>query len=153
MTNIKCWTLHTSQCTVHRSLHITQCHWLPCTAKRESCSCDHGIRELTDNIPEWAYYPQLGIWNPQLCIIYSIGGTNLVFAMTIKLIPEFWKNQASPKKFWKTHRQVKLDLFLMLFLIPEFAIPSQDQPPYNLSWHIMFRKPKWNICFKFLLFC
>ena len=46
--------------------------------------------------------------------------------MTIKLIPEFWRNQEIPEKFWKTYEQVKLDLFqiyylfLILFLIPEF---------------------------------
>jgi hypothetical protein len=38
-------------------------------------------------------------------------GKNLVFAMTIKLIPEFWRNQEIPEKFWKTYEQVKLDLF------------------------------------------
>ena len=31
------------------------------------------IRELTDNIPNWAYYPQLGISNPLLGIKYAIG--------------------------------------------------------------------------------
>ena len=30
-------------------------------------------RELTENIPNWAYYPQLGISHPQLGIIYPIG--------------------------------------------------------------------------------
>ena len=54
-------------------------------------------------------------------------GKNLVFAMTIKLIPEFWKNQEIPEKFWKTYEQVKLDLFqifylfLILFFFPEFC--------------------------------
>ena len=57
-------------------------------------------------------------------------GKNIVFAMTIKLIPEFWRNQEIPEKFWKTYEQVKLDLFqifylfLILFLIPEFCHPE-----------------------------
>ena len=38
-------------------------------------------------------------------------GKNLVFAMTIKYIPEFSRNQEIPEKFWKTYEQVKLDLF------------------------------------------
>ena len=38
-------------------------------------------------------------------------GKLLVFAMTIKLIPKFWRNQEIPEKFWKTYDQVKLDLF------------------------------------------
>ena len=50
--------------------------------------------------------------------------------MTIKLIPEFWRNQEIPEKFWKTYEQVKLDLFqiffyLFLIFFPEFAIPSR----------------------------
>ena len=55
---------------------------------------------------------------------------NLVFAMTIKLIPEFWRNREIPEKFWKTYEQVKLDLFqiyylfLILFLIPQFYHPE-----------------------------
>ena len=50
--------------------------------------------------------------------------------MTIKLIPEFWRNQEIPEKFWKKYGQVKLDLFqiyylfLILFLIPEFCYPE-----------------------------
>ena len=44
--------------------------------------------------------------------------------MTKKLIPECWSNQEIPEKFWKTYDQVKL-----------------DQPPYNLTGHIMFSKP------------
>ena len=35
------------------------------------------IRELTENIPNWVYYPQLGISNPQLGIIYPIGDWGL----------------------------------------------------------------------------
>ena len=71
-----------------------------------------------------------------ICPIHS-NGKNLVFAMTIRLIPEFWRNQEIPEKFWKRYEQVKLDLlhnfhsFLILFLILE-AILS---------------KPKWNIFF------
>ena len=33
---------------------------------------DHS-RELTENIPNWAYYPQMRITNSQLGIIYPIG--------------------------------------------------------------------------------
>ena len=57
-------------------------------------------------------------------------GKNLVFTMTIKRIPEFWRNQDIPEKFWKTYDQVKLDLFqdfylfLILFLVPEFCHPQ-----------------------------
>ena len=63
------------------------------------------------------------------------GGKNLVFAMTIKLIPEFWRNQEIPEKFWKTYEQVKLDLFhiyhlfLILILIPEFCHPEPRPTP------------------------
>ena len=38
-------------------------------------------------------------------------GKNLVFAMTINLISEFWRNQEILEKFWKRYEQVKLDLF------------------------------------------
>ena len=33
------------------------------------------------------------------------------------------------------------------FFLPSqnFAIPNPDQPPYNLTWHIRFSKPKLNI--------
>ena len=34
---------------------------------------NRNIRELTDNIPNWSYYPQLGISNPQLGIISNWG--------------------------------------------------------------------------------
>ena len=60
-------------------------------------------------------------------------GKNLVFAMTIKLIPEFWRNQEIPEKFCKAYKQVKFDLFqiyylfLILFLIPEFC-HSEPRP-------------------------
>ena len=79
-------------------------------------------------------------------------GKNLVFAMTIKLIPEFWRNQEIPEKFWKRYEQVKPDLFqkhylfLILLLIPEFCHPK-PRPPYNLTWHIMFSRPKKKIFF------
>ena len=74
-----------------------------------------------------------------MLLTYKYFGKNLVFAMTIKLIPEFWRNQEIPEKFWKTYEQVKLDLFpifylfLILFLIPSHPIPSPDQPPYDLT--------------------
>ena len=42
-------------------------------------------------------------------------GKNVVFAMIIKLIPELWRNQEIPEKFWKTYEQVKLDLFQIFF--------------------------------------
>ena len=41
----------------------------------------------------------------------AFAGKNVVFAMTIKLIPKFWRNQEIPEKFWKTYEKVKLDLF------------------------------------------
>ena len=59
--------------------------------------------------------------------------------MTIKLIPEFWRNLEIPEKLWKTYEQVKMDLFqifnlfLISFLIPEFFHP--DQPPYHPTIH------------------
>ena len=31
-------------------------------------------------------------------------GKSLVFAMTIKLISEFWRNQEIPEKFWKIYQ-------------------------------------------------
>ena len=61
-------------------------------------------------------------------VIRRIFGKNFVFAMTIKLIPEFWRNQEIPEKFWKIYEQVKLDLFqnFYLFLIINSRIlPSQ----------------------------
>ena len=60
----------------------------------------------------------------------SKNGKNLVFAMTIKQIFEFWRNQEIPEKFWKRYKQVKPDLFqnfclfLILFQIPEFCYPE-----------------------------
>ena len=66
-------------------------------------------------------------------------GKNLAFAMTVKLIPEFWRNQEIPEKFRKTYEQAKRDLFqifylfLILFLIPEFCHPEPRPtilPPY-----------------------
>ena len=60
--------------------------------------------------------------------------------MTIKLIPEFGRNQEIPEKFWKTYDQVKLDmlkiffyLFLILFFIPEFCHP-EARPTALLSY-------------------
>ena len=38
------------------------------------CSCN---RELKENIPNWAYYPQMAITNPRLGIIYLIGNWDL----------------------------------------------------------------------------
>ena len=54
--------------------------------------------------------------------------------MTIKQVPEFWRNQEIPEKFWKIYEQVKLDLFqnfylfLIVFLIPEFCHPEPQNP-------------------------
>ena len=42
-------------------------------------------------------------------------GKTLVFAMTIKMIPEFWRNQEIPEKFWKRYEQVKPDFFQNFF--------------------------------------
>ena len=56
-------------------------------------------------------------------------GKNLVFAMTIKLILEFWRNQEIPEIFWKRYEQVKPDsfqnfyFFQILLLISEFCYP------------------------------
>ena len=48
--------------------------------------------------------------------------------MTIKLIPEFWRNQEIPEKFWKTYEQVKLDLFQIFLFIPDFILNSRILP-------------------------
>ena len=40
------------------------------------------IRELTENIPNWAYYPHLDISNPQLGIIYPIGDREYMSLVT-----------------------------------------------------------------------
>ena len=49
--------------------------------------------------------------------------------MTIKLIPECWRNQEIPEKFLKTYEQVKLDLFQIFFLfIPGFILNSRILP-------------------------
>ena len=54
-------------------------------------------------------------------------GNSLVFAITIKLIPEFWRNLEILEKFLKIYEQVKLDLFQNFYLfltiisIPEFC--------------------------------
>ena len=50
-----------------------------------------------------------------------------------KLILEFWRNLAITEQFWKTYEQVKLDLFQILFLIPEFCHPEPLLPPYDLT--------------------
>ena len=39
-------------------------------------------RELTDTITNWAYYPQLGISNPQLVIIFPIGDLGYMSLVT-----------------------------------------------------------------------
>ena len=39
-------------------------------------------RELTDNIPNWEYYHQLGISNPQSGIIYLIGDKGYMSLVT-----------------------------------------------------------------------
>ena len=71
--------------------------------------------------------------------ILSTGdGKSLVFAMTLKLIPKFWRNQEIHEKFLKRYEQVKPDLYrffiyFFFFLFKNFAIPSPDYPPYNLT--------------------
>ena len=40
---------------------------------RECCNLNPVIRQITENIHNWAYYPQLGLTNIQLGIIYHIG--------------------------------------------------------------------------------
>ena len=53
--------------------------------------------------------------------------------MTIKLIPEFWRNQEISEKYWKTYKQVKLelfrifDLFLILFLITKICLANLNE--------------------------
>ena len=59
-------------------------------------------RDLLANIPTPLNF-QLGNTDT---VLYCIMGKNIVFAMTIKLIPEFWRNQEIPEKFWKTYEQV-----------------------------------------------
>ena len=38
---------------------------------------------------------------PQLNLLDTSLGKTLIFAMTIKLIPEFWRNQEFPKNYGK----------------------------------------------------
>ena len=57
----------------------------------------------------------------------TIFGKHIVFAMTIKLIPEFWRNQEIPEKFWKTYEQVKLDIFQIFLFIPDFILYTSLQ--------------------------
>ena len=72
----------------------------------------------------------------------KLRGKNLVFAMTMKLIPEFWRNQKIPKKFLKKYEQVNQDLFQIyylfpiLFLIPEFCHP--EPPPTTLRSYLTY---------------
>ena len=66
----------------------------------------------------------------------SISGKNLVFAMTIKLVHEFGRNQEIPEKFWKTYEQVKLDLF-QIFFFPDFILNSRILPSRAPTNHPM----------------
>ena len=73
----------------------------------------------------------------------SLSGKILVFAMTIKLAPKFWRNQEIPKIFCKTYELVELDLFQdfylfrILFLIPEFC-PPEPRPTTLRSYLTYF---------------
>ena len=49
-------------------------------------------------------------WGSPICTTPSLGKI-LVFAMTMTLYPEFWRNQEIPEKFWKRYEQVKSNLF------------------------------------------
>ena len=57
--------------------------------------------------------------------------------MTIKLIPEFWRNQEIPEKFWKTYEQVKLDLLQIFLFIPDLILNSRILPSRAPTNHPM----------------
>ena len=58
--------------------------------------------------------------------------------MTIKLIPEFWRNQEIPKKIWKTYEQVSETGFIPDFLfIPDFILNSRILPSRAPTNHPM----------------
>ena len=44
-------------------------------------------------------------------VVHSLG-KNIVFTMTIKLIPKFLRKEEIPEKFWKRYEEVKYDFFL-----------------------------------------
>ena len=82
-------------------------------------------------------------WSPILQVYeQKLFGKTLVFAMTIKPVPEFWRNQEIPEKFWKIYEQVKLDLFLniylflIVFLIPDFCHP--EPRPTTLQTYLTY---------------
>ena len=50
---------------------VAKCFWHGGDSLYRGGSCNSC--ELTENIPNCAYYPQLGISNPELVILYQIG--------------------------------------------------------------------------------
>ena len=80
--------------------------------------------------------------------------------MTIKLIPEFLRNQEIPEKFWKTYEQVKLDLFVIFLFIRDFILNSRILPsraptnnPTILFDILCLANPNEIFFFFFLWFC
>ena len=59
-------------------------------------------RQLTENIPNWEYYLQLGISNPQSGIIYPIG--DLGFLSKTNLVRAESKNQSTIPNWLKYHQ-------------------------------------------------
>ena len=45
---------------------------------------------------------------------WVLSGKNIVFTIPIKLIPEFWRKQEIPEKFWNRYKEVKLDFLFVL---------------------------------------
>ena len=100
--------------------------------------------------PSYGIGATIRISREMLCVQYAgffydrlmKSGKNLVFAMTIKLILDFWRNQEIPKEFWKSYEQVKTDLFqnfylfLILFLIPEYCHPEPQ--PTTLGSYLIY---------------
>ena len=63
-------------------------------------------------------------------------GKHLVFAITIKLIPEFWRKQKFPEKIWKWYEQVKPDAFQIFFLfIQDLIFNSRILPSQAPTIH------------------
>ena len=51
-------------------------------------------------------------------------GKNIVFIIPIKLIPEFWRKQEIPEKFWKRYKEVKPDFLLFIPDLPSRALTN-----------------------------
>ena len=56
--------------------------------------------------------------------------------MTIKLIPEFWRNQEVPENFWKLQEQVKRDLIPEFLFILDCILNSRILPSRAPTNHL-----------------